>query len=158
MKVSICLVVTLFLTVGLQKNALAENYQSNSGRPGAIGRAEIKLRDSASEPATDSGEELCESKSISNNNDFPPYVGNSSSMKFHQRNCEFARVMAASRQVPFQNRQQAIEAGMKPCNWCMPTWWTQVQGRLILPIDQAGKFYQSSETSENSHTSAAPKQ
>ena len=62
------------------------------------------------------------------------YIGNIESMKFHRESCEFARIMAASRRVGFQFRQQAIDAGMKPCNWCQPQWWTRVEGRIIYPV------------------------
>lgn len=59
------------------------------------------------------------------------YIGNAESMKFHLASCEFACVMANSRRVGFKNRMQAIEAGMRPCNWCQPQCWTHVEGHII---------------------------
>jgi hypothetical protein len=61
------------------------------------------------------------------------YVGNKESFKFHLCDCEFARIMARCRRVGFSSRSQALEAGMKPCNWCQPQWWTRVEARIIYP-------------------------
>ena len=60
------------------------------------------------------------------------YRGNIESRKFHKLNCLFATVMAKSRRVAFQSQQQAIEAGMSPCNWCLPPYWTSVRGKILL--------------------------
>jgi hypothetical protein len=59
------------------------------------------------------------------------YIGNKQSMKFHLADCEFAHLMSRTKRVHFQFRQQAIDAGMKPCNWCMPAWNLEVTGHLL---------------------------
>lgn len=59
------------------------------------------------------------------------YVGNRQSLKYHLGECEFAAIMSSSRRVGFQFRQQAIDCGMKPCNWCLPEWSARVEGRLL---------------------------
>ena len=63
------------------------------------------------------------------------YVGNIESLKFHECNCFFALIMAPFRQVDFQNKNEAIAAGMKPCSWCLPQWSTRVEGHIVGPAN-----------------------
>lgn len=59
------------------------------------------------------------------------YRGNLFSMKFHRMNCEYGKIMARAKRVQFHFRKDAISAGMSPCNWCLPRYWTSVRGKII---------------------------
>ena len=49
------------------------------------------------------------------------YVLNTKSLKFHRPTCEYAEKMADyNRKDVKTTRQQIIEWGYKPCNWCRP--------------------------------------
>jgi len=47
------------------------------------------------------------------------YVGNSFSFKFHRPSCPFAKAMWRGHVIKFQYRKQAIDAGQKPCRYCL---------------------------------------
>lgn len=49
-----------------------------------------------------------------------PYIGNLYSKYFHVSSCENAQKMRKSRRVPFVTREDAIDAGYKPCGICNP--------------------------------------
>ncbi|MBX9571310.1 MAG: hypothetical protein K2X77_20610 [Candidatus Obscuribacterales bacterium] len=59
------------------------------------------------------------------------YIGNLISNKFHRPGCTFGESMAKKKRIHFQYRRDAIESGMKPCNWCLPRWWKSVHCRII---------------------------
>ena len=59
------------------------------------------------------------------------YLGNIDSMKYHKTFCEYAKMINPCRRILFDSRAKAIEAGMNPCNWCMPGWVLTVQGKLL---------------------------
>ena len=80
------------------------------------------------------------------------FIGNIESMKFHRTECEFARAMAKHRQMGFEQKEKAIQAGMTPCNWCFPSWSKAVAGRLITPIQATG----TREINSASQSTAAP--
>lgn len=59
------------------------------------------------------------------------YVGNSFSKKFHRPWCPFEQVMNANKAVFFRYRWHAIEAGFKPCRYCLPAVVKQVRCVLL---------------------------
>lgn len=59
------------------------------------------------------------------------YVGNSFSLKFHKLSCPFARVMRKSRRVSFSYRKAAVDAGQRPCKYCLPPWWLKVEAKIL---------------------------
>lgn len=59
------------------------------------------------------------------------YVGNSFSLKFHKPSCPFARVMRKSRRVAFTFRKAAVDAGQRPCKYCLPPWWLSVEAKIL---------------------------
>ena len=48
------------------------------------------------------------------------YIGNRNTKKFHSPSCDSVREMKESNRVEFSNREEAIEAGYKPCGRCNP--------------------------------------
>ncbi len=67
------------------------------------------------------------------------YTGNSFSQKFHRPSCKFARAMWRGHVVRFQYRKQAIDAGQKPCRYCLPPDWKTVGAKIMgkggVPIE-----------------------
>lgn len=61
------------------------------------------------------------------------YVGNSFSFKFHRPSCRFANAMWKKHRLFFQFRKQAIDAGQKPCRYCLPPEWKSVDAKLLNP-------------------------
>lgn len=59
------------------------------------------------------------------------YVGNSFSKKFHRPWCPFEQVMSANKAVFFRFRWHAIEAGFRPCRYCLPAVVKQVRCVLL---------------------------
>lgn len=59
------------------------------------------------------------------------YVGNLFSLKFHRPSCKFARVMWRQHVIRFQYRKQAIDAGQKPCRYCLPPNWKSVEAKIL---------------------------
>lgn len=59
------------------------------------------------------------------------YIGNRYSSKFHRPGCIFAKIMSPRKAVLLHYRRQAIEAGLKPCRWCLPATWTCVKAKLL---------------------------
>jgi hypothetical protein len=59
------------------------------------------------------------------------YVGNLFSLKFHRPSCPFARAMWRGNIIRFQYRKQAIEAGQKPCRYCLPPNWKSVGASIL---------------------------
>lgn len=59
------------------------------------------------------------------------YVGNCFSKKFHRPWCPFEQVMSANKAVFFRYRWHAIEAGFKPCRYCLPAVVKQVRCVLL---------------------------
>lgn len=49
-----------------------------------------------------------------------PYIGNSYRKTFHYRECDSVYEMWAEHQVPFKSRDEAINAGYRPCGNCRP--------------------------------------
>ena len=49
-----------------------------------------------------------------------PYIGNSYRLTFHRRDCESVLQMNYKNQVPFNTRDEAINAGYSPCGNCRP--------------------------------------
>ena len=48
------------------------------------------------------------------------YIGNRNTKKFHSPSCDSVREMKESNRVEFSNREEAIDAGYKPCGRCNP--------------------------------------
>lgn len=48
------------------------------------------------------------------------YVGNSYSLKFHSEGCRAEQKIRADHRVYFSTRDEAINAGYKPCGICKP--------------------------------------
>lgn len=48
------------------------------------------------------------------------YIGNRNTKKFHSPSCDSVREMKESNRVEFSGREEAIEAGYKPCGRCNP--------------------------------------
>jgi hypothetical protein len=63
------------------------------------------------------------------------YVGNSYSLKFHRPSCPFAKAMSVNHVQLFHFRREAIEAGEKPCNYCLPQSWGSVKAVVKPPLD-----------------------
>ena len=61
------------------------------------------------------------------------YWGNSFSHKFHRPSCPFARQIGSGRLTRFHFRCQAVDAGYKPCRWCLPPVWLSVHAVLLKP-------------------------
>ncbi len=70
------------------------------------------------------------------------YIGNIDSLKFHHAECEYAHLMAKCRRIKFKDKEDAIEAGLKACNWCMPKWWTSVKGEILRTAPAAQHYEQ----------------
>lgn len=73
------------------------------------------------------------------------YIGNSFSLKFHRPACPFAKVMRKSRRVYFAYRNAAIDAGQRPCRYCLPPWWLKVEAKLLNPSLQTDSGKQESQ-------------
>ena len=58
------------------------------------------------------------------------YVGNSFSLKFHRPSCPFAKAMSLRHVQLHHFRKQAIQAGQKPCKYCLPHDWKEVHASL----------------------------
>lgn len=76
------------------------------------------------------------------------YIGNSFSLKFHRPACPFAKVMRRSRRVSFAYRNAAIDAGQRPCKYCLPPWWLTVEAKLLNPSLQTGSGRQTPQQGE----------
>ena len=48
------------------------------------------------------------------------YIGNRNTKKFHSPSCDSVREMKESNRVEFSGREEAIDAGYKPCGRCNP--------------------------------------
>lgn len=48
------------------------------------------------------------------------YMGNSRQKIFHQLNCKFAKKALAKNRVYFESREEAVNAGYRPCRTCKP--------------------------------------
>lgn len=48
------------------------------------------------------------------------YIGNRNTKKFHSPSCDSVREMKESNRVEFSDREEAIDAGYKPCGRCNP--------------------------------------
>lgn len=48
------------------------------------------------------------------------YIGNKNSHVFHYANCSGAKSMSEKNKVTFESREEAVEAGYKPCSTCNP--------------------------------------
>lgn len=59
------------------------------------------------------------------------YTGNLFSKKFHRPSCPFARAMWRQNVIRFQHRKQAVDAGQKPCRYCLPPTWKSVGARIL---------------------------
>jgi len=59
------------------------------------------------------------------------YTGNAFSLKFHRPSCPFAKVMWKRNIVRFEYRKQAIDAGQKPCRYCLPPDWKSVGASIL---------------------------
>ncbi|HEY9712612.1 MAG TPA: hypothetical protein V6C72_04035, partial [Chroococcales cyanobacterium] len=59
------------------------------------------------------------------------YVGNNFSLKFHRPSCPFAQAMNAMHVNLYHFRRQAVSAGMVPCRYCLPPWWTTVRAQIL---------------------------
>ena len=59
------------------------------------------------------------------------YVGNNFSGKFHRPSCPFAKAMSTWHAELFHFRRQAVEAGQKPCRYCLPKEWTEVRAAIL---------------------------
>lgn len=49
-----------------------------------------------------------------------PYIGNSYRKTFHYRDCPSVQEMWAEHQVPFNSREEAVNAHYRPCGNCRP--------------------------------------
>lgn len=67
------------------------------------------------------------------------YIGNLESLKFHRPLCPYALVMAKFRACRFHSRQAAVDAGMRPCRYCLPRVWKRVKAKL-LPVQTNSSF------------------
>ncbi len=67
------------------------------------------------------------------------YTGNLFSLKFHRPSCKFARAMWREHVIRFQYRKQAVDAGQKPCRYCLPPDWKSVDSKIVSPqsVDSA---------------------
>lgn len=61
------------------------------------------------------------------------YTGNLFSLKFHRPSCKFARAMWREHVIRFQYRKQAVDAGQKPCRYCLPPDWKSVDSKIVSP-------------------------
>ena len=48
------------------------------------------------------------------------YTGNSNSFKFHSEGCRAEQKIRADHRIHFDTRDEAIDAGYKPCGICKP--------------------------------------
>jgi hypothetical protein len=48
------------------------------------------------------------------------YVASKNSQVFHKPDCRWAKEISTQNLVGYDTREQAIEAGKKPCRWCKP--------------------------------------
>ncbi|RDV83043.1 nuclease [Ammonifex thiophilus] len=48
------------------------------------------------------------------------YIGNARSKVFHRPDCEWAQKIAPHNRVEFRSREEALEAGYRPCEVCNP--------------------------------------
>lgn len=85
------------------------------------------------------------------------YVGNSFSFKFHRPSCPFARAMWRGHVVKFQYRKQAIDAGQKPCRYCLPPYWKSVGAKILRATPESQEGLSTVENVQNLPTVNAPK-
>lgn len=108
-----------------QRSIAPEQSTSARGQPSLEG--ELEPGSNAFSSSTQS-----QTDPNSRSNDRPQkYVGNSYSLKFHKPSCPFARVMRKSRRVAFPYRKTAIDAGQRPCKYCLPPWWLKVEAKIL---------------------------
>lgn len=67
------------------------------------------------------------------------YVGNLFSSKFHRPSCPFAKCMSAHNAVLFHFRKEAVDAGQKPCRYCLPKTWKTVKAALYKSKEDTGQ-------------------
>ena len=48
------------------------------------------------------------------------YIGNRGTGIFHKSTCHYVNKMSESNKIGFENRQQAIDKGYRPCKKCKP--------------------------------------
>lgn len=62
-------------------------------------------------------------------NEEKPFVGNSSSKKFHISSCASAGKIASGNRISFGTADEAVKAGYEPCKICSPT------GETVAPVE-----------------------
>jgi methylphosphotriester-DNA--protein-cysteine methyltransferase len=67
------------------------------------------------------------------------YVGNSFSCIFHRPSCPFGQCISEHHLRFFARRFNAIDAGYRPCEYCLPKTWTAVHAVLIGQQSQRAK-------------------
>ena len=72
------------------------------------------------EAAVINGEEGTAAADASDSAGSAAYIGNRNTKKFHSPSCDSVREMKESNRVEFSGREEAIEAGYKPCGRCNP--------------------------------------
>jgi hypothetical protein len=84
------------------------------------------------------------------------YIGNSSSFKFHRPSCPFARAMWRGHIIKFHYRKQAIDAGQKPCRYCLPPFWKSVGAKILKDTPESQQGLSTVENIENLHEVNTP--
>lgn len=85
------------------------------------------------------------------------YIGNSFSFKFHRPSCPFAKAMWRGHVLRFQYRKQAIDAGQKPCRYCLPPYWKSVGAKILKQEPESKQGLSTVENSQNLPTVNSPK-
>lgn len=145
---SVILVAGLLLTFGVGGAADAqegEQYQRSVAAPNTgVVSSQSQDRHEASERSENTGEipassESSASSAVSGSSSSSTaagavpfkYVGNSFSCIFHRPSCPFGQCISAHHLRFFARRFNAIDAGYRPCGYCLPKTWTTVHAVLL---------------------------
>ena len=60
------------------------------------------------------------------------YIGNIISLKFHEVDCPYGRIMAFSKRKYLPSRAACLAEGMRPCRFCLPPREKTVSCRILF--------------------------
>lgn len=143
-------------TVSNQTGAISENKEkpSNQEQEEKHSNASTATTDFFPEGLAEPQEPQAE---IDNIKPIYKYIGNSFSFKFHRPSCPFAKAMWRGHVIRFEYRKQAIDAGQKPCRYCLPPYWKSVGAKILKNAPESEQGLSTVENGQNLPTVNSPK-
>jgi len=134
-----CLLLFVFSCFQLERSALADetntageqfvvvdSTNANGSTSAPFASSSTDQPSSRSNPGSDQ-RSMRDQQSIEERQPDPfKYVGNTFSSKFHRPSCPFAKCISHRHLVFFGRRFNAVDAGYKPCQYCLPPDWKTV--------------------------------